>query len=132
MALNAPPAKVRRDSPIQMPTGNVTDHIGDMVSTVSPRQKLDAQKSMPRDGKSAACTALPRPADVSQKVPEDFPRRRASPGRDIAPPLHAGIACRIEQRQRTGASIGGNVVARSRVAVDAPLGNRSTACEPNR
>src|SRR5258705_4023148 len=48
-----------------------------MVSTVSPKAKLTPRNPMPSDGKPAASTALPQPANVSQKVPKNSaPRRR--------------------------------------------------------
>ena len=48
-----------------------------MVSTVNPKAKLTPRNPMPSDGKSAASTALPQPANVSQKVPKNSaPRRR--------------------------------------------------------
>src|SRR6266403_3260039 len=48
-----------------------------MVSTVSPKAKLTPRNPMPSDGKFAASTALPQPANVSQKVPKNSaPRRR--------------------------------------------------------
>jgi hypothetical protein len=48
-----------------------------MVSTVNPKAKLTPRNPMPSDGKPAANTALPQPANVSQKVPKNSaPRRR--------------------------------------------------------
>src|SRR5262245_25247594 len=48
-----------------------------MVSTVSPKAKLTPRNPMPSVGKPAASTALPQPANVSQKVPKNSaPRRR--------------------------------------------------------
>src|SRR6188768_3248074 len=48
-----------------------------MVSTVNPKAKLTPRNPMPSDGKPAASTALPQPANVSQKVPNNSaPRRR--------------------------------------------------------
>src|SRR5262245_17132108 len=59
-----------------------------MVSTVSPKAKLTPRNPMPSVGKPAASTALPQPANVSQKVPKNSaPRRRGismiPPGRMI-------------------------------------------------
>jgi hypothetical protein len=50
---------------------------GGAVSTVSPKAKLTPRNPMPSAGNPAARTALPQPANVSQKVPKNSaPRRR--------------------------------------------------------
>jgi hypothetical protein len=56
-----------------------------IVSTVNPNAKLTPRNPMPKDGDPAASTALPQPANVSQKVPKNSaPRRR---GISMLPPF---------------------------------------------
>src|SRR6476619_6514909 len=60
-----------------------------MVSTVSPNAKLTPRNPMPSVGKPAASTALPQPANVSQKVPKNSaPRRRHI---SMVPPLGCSL-----------------------------------------
>ena len=49
-----------------------------IVSTVNPKAKLTPKKPMPSDGKPAASTALPQPANVSQNVPKNSAPRRCT------------------------------------------------------
>ena len=77
MALKRGPGpEPNRNGTIEMPAGEVTDRISHGQQRQSESQ-TDSQESDASDGKPAASTALPQPANVSQKVPKNSaPRRR--------------------------------------------------------